>query len=62
MQKEDKISRKIVICYLMDVMRIAIEEANQLVVDLEKEGLVQFDLNGNLTVLVLEGNHETYHS
>lgn len=59
MQKEEQSSRQIVLCYLMTIMRIDIEEANQLVADMEKEGLIKFDESGNVCLLILEGNHET---
>lgn len=39
----------------MTIMRIDIKEANQLVADMEKEGLIQFDELGNVGLLVLEG-------
>ncbi|WFM82575.1 hypothetical protein [Streptococcus ruminicola] len=55
MQKEEQSSQQIVLCYLMTIMRIDIKEANQLVADMEKEGLIQFDELGNVGLLVLEG-------
>ncbi|WP_205401542.1 hypothetical protein [Streptococcus lutetiensis] len=55
MQKEEQSSQQIVLCYLMTIMRIDVKEANQLVADMEKEGLIQFDELGNVGLLVLEG-------
>ena len=59
MQKEEQSSRPIVICYLMIIMRIDVEEANQLVAEMEKEGLIKFDESGNISLLILEGKDET---
>ena len=55
MQKKEQSSRQVVVGYLMDVMSVDIEEANHLVSSLEHEGLVCFESNGDVTVLVLEG-------
>ena len=55
MQKEEQLSRQIVICHLILVMGIDADEANQLVNEIEQTGLIQFDQSGNLTVLMLEG-------
>ena len=55
MQKEEQLSRQIVICHLILVMGIDADEANQLVAEIEQTGLIQFDQSGNLTVLMLEG-------
>lgn len=55
MQKKEQLSHQVVVGYLMDVMSVDIEEANHLVSGLEHEGLVCFESNGDVTVLVLEG-------
>lgn len=59
MQKEEQSSRQVVICHLMVIMRIDVEEATQMVAEMEKEGLIKFDESGNVSLLLLEGNHET---
>lgn len=55
MQKEEQLSRQIVMCHLILVMEIDADEANQLVAEMEQTGLIQFDQSGNLSVLMLEG-------
>lgn len=55
MQKEEQLSRQIVMCHLILVMGIDADEANQLVAEMEQTGLIQFDQSGNLSVLMLEG-------
>lgn len=54
MQKKEQSSRQIVMCHLILVMGIDIDKANQLVAEMEKTGLIQFDQSGNLGILVLE--------
>lgn len=55
MQKEEQLSRQIVMCHLILVMEIDADEANRLVAEMEQTGLIQFDQSGNLSVLMLEG-------
>ena len=55
MQKKEQSSRQVVICYLMNTMRIDLDDARQLILDLEDSGLVRFDKNGSINVLLLEG-------
>ncbi|HEK9995461.1 TPA: hypothetical protein TUD09_001886 [Streptococcus equi subsp. zooepidemicus] len=55
MQKEEQSSRQIVMCHLMTIMGIDVDKATQLVTEMEKEGLIQFDELGNVGLLVLEG-------
>ncbi|WP_261674401.1 MULTISPECIES: hypothetical protein [unclassified Streptococcus] len=42
-------------CHLILVMGINVDEANQLVAEMEQAGLIQFEQSGNLGVLMLEG-------
>ncbi len=42
-------------CNLILVMGINVDEANQLVAEMEQAGLIQFEQSGNLGVLMLEG-------
>jgi len=39
----------------MAIMRIDIEKAKRIVVEMEESGLIQFDDRGNVGLLVLEG-------
>ncbi len=55
MQKKEQSSRQVVICYLMNTMGIDLDDARQLILDLEDSGLVRFDKNGSINVLLLEG-------
>ena len=55
MQKNAQSSRQIVMCHLMAIMRIDIEKAKRIVVEMEEDGLIQFDDMGNVGLLVLEG-------
>lgn len=55
MQKDEQSSRQIMMCYLMAIMRIDIEKAKRIVVEMEESGLIQFDDMGNVGLLVLEG-------
>ena len=55
MQKNEQSSRQIVMCQLMAIMRIDIEKAKRIVVEMEEDGLIQFDDMGNVGLLVLEG-------
>ena len=55
MQKKEQSSRQIVMCHLMAIMRIDIEKAKRIVVEMEESGLIQFDDMGNVGLLVLEG-------
>lgn len=55
MQKNEQSSRQIVMCHLMAIMRINIEKAKRIVVEMEESGLIQFDELGNVGLLVLEG-------
>ena len=48
MQKEEQSSRQIVMCHLMAIMGINIDE-------MEQVGLIQFDDFGNVGLLVMEG-------
>ena len=59
MQKKEESSRQIVMCHLMTIMGIDVNKATQLVTEMEKLGLIQFDELGNVILLLLEGNHET---
>ena len=42
-------------CHLILVMGINVDEANQLVAEMEKAKLIQFDELGNVGLLLLEG-------
>ncbi|MFR7397496.1 MAG: hypothetical protein ACLUTM_02970 [Streptococcus constellatus] len=42
-------------CHLILVMGINVDEANQLVAEMEKAELIQFDELGNVGLLLLEG-------
>lgn len=42
-------------CYLMNTMGIDLDKAKQLISDLEDSGLVRFEQNGSINVLLLEG-------
>lgn len=53
--KNEQSSRQIVMCHLMAIMRIDIEKAKRIVVEMEEFGLIQFDDMGNVGLLVLEG-------
>ena len=53
--KKEKSSRYAVMCHLMAIMRIDIEKAKRIVVEMEEDGLIQFDDMGNVGLLVLEG-------
>ena len=55
MQKNEQSSRQIVMCHLMAIMRIDIEKAKRIVVEMEEFGLIQFDDMGTVGLLVLEG-------
>lgn len=55
MQKEEKSSRQMVMCHLRAIMGIDIEEATQLVAEMEEVGLIRFGEFGNVGLLVLEG-------
>ena len=55
MQKKEKSSRQVVMCYLMNTMGIDLDKAKQLISDLEDSGLVRFEQNGSINVLLLEG-------
>lgn len=55
MQKSEQSSRQIVMCHLMAILRIDIEKAKKVVVEMEESGLIQFDDRGNVGLLVLEG-------
>lgn len=55
MQKNEQSSRQIVMRHLMAIMRIDIEKAKRIVVEMEESGLIQFDDRGNVGLLVLEG-------
>ncbi|BBA92536.1 hypothetical protein SR187_4640 [Streptococcus ruminantium] len=39
----------------MAIMRIDIEKAKRIVIEMEESGLIQFDELGNIGLLVLEG-------
>lgn len=55
MEKEEKSSRYAVMCYLMAIMGIDVDEATYLVAEMEKAKLIQFDELGNVGLLLLEG-------
>lgn len=55
MQKEEKSSRYAVMCHLMAIMGIDVDEATHLVAEMEKKKLIQFDKLGNVGLLLLEG-------
>ena len=55
MQKNEQSSRQIVMCHLMAIMGIDVDEATHLVAEMEKEELIQFDELGNVGLLLLEG-------
>ena len=55
MQKKEQSSRQVVMCYLMNTMGIDLDKAKQLMSDLEDSGLVRFEQNGSINVLLLEG-------
>ena len=55
MQKDEQSSRQIMMCHLMAIMRIDIEKAKRILVEMEESGLIQFDDRGNGGLLVLEG-------
>ena len=55
MQKEEKSSRYAVMCHLMTIMGIDVDEATHLVAEMEKEELIQFDELGNVGLLLLKG-------
>ncbi|HGI8605638.1 TPA: hypothetical protein ACJVH8_000240 [Streptococcus agalactiae] len=55
MQKKEQSSRQIAMCHLILVMGIDVDEANQLVAEMEQVGLIQFNQSGNLGILMLEG-------
>ena len=55
MQKEEQSSRQIVMCHLMAIMGIDIENAKNIVSEMEEKGVIQFDELGNVGLLVLEG-------
>ncbi|KXU02179.1 hypothetical protein SCODD09_00648 [Streptococcus constellatus] len=55
MEKEEKSSRYAVMCYLMAIMGIDVDEATYLVAEMEKAELIQFDELGNVGFLLLEG-------
>ena len=55
MQKEEQSSRQIVMCHLMAIMGIDVDEATYLVAEMEKAKLIQFDELGNVGLLLLEG-------
>lgn len=55
MEKEEKSLRYAVMCHLMAIMRIDVDEATHLVAEMEQAGLIQFEQSGNLGVLMLEG-------
>ncbi|AEJ25777.1 hypothetical protein AT52_01542 [Streptococcus equi subsp. zooepidemicus Sz35] len=59
MQKKEESSRQIVMCHLMTIMGIDVDKATQLVTEMEKLGIIQFDELGNVILLLLERNHET---
>lgn len=54
-QKEEKSSHQMVMCHLRAIMGIDIEEATQLVAEMEEVGLIRFGEFGNVGLLVLEG-------
>lgn len=55
MEKEEKSSRYAVMCLLMAIMGIDVDEATYLVAEMEKAKLIQFDELGNVGLLLLEG-------
>ena len=55
MQKEEQASRQIIVCHLMAIMGIDVDEATHLVAEMEKAELIQFDELGNVGLLLLEG-------
>lgn len=55
MHKNEQSSRQIVMCHLMAMMRIDMEKAKRIVVEMEESGLIQFDDRGDVGLLVLEG-------
>lgn len=55
MEKEEKSSRYAVMCHLMAIMRIDVDEATHLVAEMDKAELIQFDELGNVGFLLLEG-------
>ena len=55
MQKKEQSSRQIVMCHLMAIMGIDVDEATHLVAEMEKAELIQFDELGNVGLLLLEG-------
>lgn len=55
MEKEEKSSRYAVMCHLMTIMRIDVDEATHLVAEMDKAELIQFDELGNVGFLLLEG-------
>lgn len=55
MQKKEQSSRQVVMCYLMNTMGVDLDKARQLISDLEDSGLVRFEQNGSINVLLLEG-------
>ena len=55
MRGKEQSSRQIVMCHLMTIMGIDVDRATQLVTEMEKLGLIQFDELGNVGILVLEG-------
>ncbi|HHT7813082.1 TPA: hypothetical protein ACT2IF_002394 [Streptococcus suis] len=55
MQKKEQSSRQMVMCHLVAILGVDIEQATHLVDEMEQVGLIRFDEFGNVGILVLEG-------
>ena len=55
MKKQEQSSRQMVLCHLVTILGVDIENATQLIDEMEQVGLVRFDELGNVGLLVLEG-------
>ena len=55
MKKKEQSSRQIVMCHLMAILGVDIEQATQLIDEMKQVGLIRFDEFGNVGLLVLEG-------
>lgn len=62
MQSNIDIARRLVIYQLISGMKITLDEAEQLIYELEDSGLIQFDQEGRVRILDLEEDHEEYFS
>lgn len=61
MQKEEKSSRYAVMCYLMAIMGIDVDEATHLVAEMEKKSWFNLTNWGMLDFYCWRDNHETYY-